>query len=114
MLGQAIVRTAWVIHYQWNKAVYLKYCENKDRPKLHCDGKCYLKKKVAAAETPSDQGAPVLPKGFCNGKDLQVFWETPFQLLLEPAEMSETSGSHLYAALASHPHLYGVFRPPAV
>ena len=24
-----------------------KYCENKDKPELHCNGKCHLKKEIA-------------------------------------------------------------------
>ena len=41
-------------------------CENRARPQLHCDGKCYLRKKLAAAGNPvSSDGSqlPVLKKG---------------------------------------------------
>lgn len=29
-------------------------CENKDRPQLHCDGKCYLAKQLAKASEQAD------------------------------------------------------------
>jgi len=114
MLGQAFVRTAWVVHYQWNKAVYMKHCENKNRPKLHCDGKCQLKKKVQASESDTDKSAPILPEGFRNGKDLQVFWEAPMPLLINGAVQIEKADFHPFTAYCAPAHLFGVFRPPAV
>ena len=32
-------------------------CENRDRPQLHCDGKCYLAKKIADAKKQEEQQA---------------------------------------------------------
>jgi hypothetical protein len=31
-------------------AIAAKYCENKQRPQLHCDGKCFLAKKLQALD----------------------------------------------------------------
>ncbi len=114
MLGQAFVRTAWTIHYEWNKSVYKQHCENKNRPKLHCDGKCQLKKKITASESDTDdKSAPVLPDGFRNGKDLQVFWEAPWQLRVKNIEQPEKADFHPYRAHFAAAHRHGVFRPPA-
>lgn len=30
-------------------------CENRDRPQLHCDGKCYLAKKLKAQQDKQDK-----------------------------------------------------------
>ena len=30
------------------------FCVNKDKPELHCDGKCYLKKKIDTAKNHAD------------------------------------------------------------
>lgn len=39
------------LEYEFNKEYIIKnYCVNKNRPQLHCDGKCYLAKKLKAAE----------------------------------------------------------------
>ena len=39
------------LEYEFNKEFIIKnYCVNKSRPQLHCDGKCYLAKKLKAAE----------------------------------------------------------------
>lgn len=75
ILGQTSIRTAWTLHYQWNRAVYLKNCENRDKPNLHCDGKCYLKKKMAVSEN-SNPKEPQLPQGFREIKDIQLYFES--------------------------------------
>jgi hypothetical protein len=39
------------VYYHINKAyIAQKLCENKDNPKLHCNGHCYLTKQLKAAE----------------------------------------------------------------
>ncbi|HTN46890.1 MAG TPA: hypothetical protein VL098_11130 [Flavipsychrobacter sp.] len=35
-----------VLDYHANKTAYLERCENKARPKMHCNGKCQMKKKL--------------------------------------------------------------------
>jgi hypothetical protein len=42
-----------------NRAYIAKnFCVNKDKPMMHCDGKCYLSKKITAQEK-QDQQSPV-------------------------------------------------------
>lgn len=37
--------------YEWNKQyIAQEFCVNKDKPELHCNGKCYLMKKLKQAE----------------------------------------------------------------
>lgn len=37
--------------YEFNKAYIIEnYCINKNRPQLHCDGKCYLAQKLKTAQ----------------------------------------------------------------
>ncbi len=37
--------------YNLNKTtIAKKYCENKAKPKMHCDGKCHLKKQLKKEE----------------------------------------------------------------
>ena len=41
----------WVMYYAANKeAITRNYCINKARPALHCDGKCYLARKLRATD----------------------------------------------------------------
>jgi len=51
--------TAWF--FANRAAIAAKYCENKARPKLHCDGKCFLAKKLQAldAKQANTENAPL-------------------------------------------------------
>lgn len=112
--AQSFVRTAWTLHYQWNRAVYLKNCENRDKSDMHCDGKCYLKKKIAASEN-SDPKAPQLPAGFSQIKDAQLFFEdTEYMRIVAfaPLEADESLPSFSVHYLPD-PYLAGIFKPPA-
>lgn len=75
ILGQASVRTLLVLHYLLDKSEYLSKCENKSRPNLHCDGKCYLKKQMGDTGDPSK--APRLPEQFRQIRDIQLYFESP-------------------------------------
>lgn len=75
MLGQASVRTVLLLHYQWNRDAYVQRCENVARPELDCQGKCYLKKKMMAAEGRQSDNRQPLPAFFFSWKDLSLFWE---------------------------------------
>ena len=49
-----------LVNYQLNKAeITAKYCVNKDKPVMHCCGKCLLKKKLAEQE--AQQNFPAFP-----------------------------------------------------
>jgi len=49
-----------LVNYQLNKAeITAKYCVNKDKPNMHCCGKCLLKKKLAEQE--AQQNFPAFP-----------------------------------------------------
>lgn len=48
-------------------------CENKDQPKLNCEGKCYLAKRIIAIEeTPAKERKPVTPKNFLEKELLSL------------------------------------------
>jgi hypothetical protein len=49
-----------LVHYEINKKeITEKYCINKDKPEMHCCGKCLLKKKLAQQE--EQQKYPAFP-----------------------------------------------------
>lgn len=46
-----MVQLGIVSWYELNKKyVATKLCENRDKPKMHCNGKCYLKKQLKKTE----------------------------------------------------------------
>ena len=48
---KAMVAPILFLDYELRKDYIIQnFCINKDKPKLHCDGKCYLAKRIAAAD----------------------------------------------------------------
>lgn len=83
-------------------------CENRDKPALHCDGKCYLKKQINASEK-NEAESPVYPKyveiNFIIPQD------NPFVLLSEYLSLSQLP-PYLMVDLPSF--YFDIFHPPAV
>jgi len=51
-----------VIHYVLHKKYYAEVlCENKDKPKMHCNGKCHLKKELKQAQQESENPNNPIP-----------------------------------------------------
>ncbi len=57
-LAQTFNQGLLYLDYMVDKAEYLKQCENKSRPQLHCDGKCLLMKRIREQEQKEQQKAP--------------------------------------------------------
>ena len=78
----AVSQWGTIAYYQANKAYIARVlCENRSKPELHCDGKCFLAKKLKATQDKQDkettervQNMPVLSL-FCN--DLTRFSFAP-------------------------------------
>lgn len=47
---QTFYKAFIVFDYAANTAAYAKNCENKSRPKMHCNGKCQMMKKLKEQE----------------------------------------------------------------
>lgn len=56
LMAQTFNKAIVVSSYYTNTAAYAKNCENKARPKLQCNGKCQLMKKLKEEEK-KDQGS---------------------------------------------------------
>lgn len=65
IFSQNIFKTIVVLDWKINQALITeKYCENKARPMLQCDGKCYLAKQLSKldAEEQSERQKHSLPE----------------------------------------------------
>jgi hypothetical protein len=109
ILLQSFGRELLVLDYTLNKARITElYCVNKARPKLHCNGKCYLAQKLrkaADAERKAPAGPEkvkyeVLPAPPFVLRVPQRWRRTPLRFAAPPRA--------LYACAPSH----GVFHPP--
>ncbi len=74
VVAQAFYNVGVTAYWLANRSeIAATLCINRDKPELHCDGKCYLKKKIAAStqQTPSNEHnipMPDLKKGIELGE----------------------------------------------
>lgn len=61
LLGaQCLIQLGLMASYQLDKEYIVKsLCENRNRPELHCEGKCFLKKRLAEAEKKERQASGI-------------------------------------------------------
>jgi len=58
---QCLSKLGLIAYYNINiEYIISELCENKDKPQLKCNGKCYLKKKLAKANEAEKQSAGIL------------------------------------------------------
>ncbi len=101
-----------IAYYHANKDYIARVlCQNRDKPQLHCDGKCYLAKKLKASQdrqdretTESVRNAPTITL-FCS--DRFSFDFTPVFSLTDRSAPASTYQLQAYSAPLSP-----VFQPP--
>ncbi|MEO8110333.1 MAG: hypothetical protein ABI594_09880 [Ginsengibacter sp.] len=53
---QMVYKAGYIVYWKLDQSILAsKYCENKAKPQLHCNGKCYLQKQLNKADTGSRQ-----------------------------------------------------------
>jgi hypothetical protein len=110
ILSQSASRFALVINYQLNKSSITKsFCENKTKPKLHCNGKCHLAKQLKKQEKNESQSSS-------NSSEKQEF-----QLISETNQTTKIMLEEVALFYVIHNQkcfyskcLLGVFRPPQI
>lgn len=71
LFAQGLVKTYILVSYEVNKAEIARtLCENRNKPKMHCNGKCHLKKQLDEQERREAPAAPNFSENseviFCN------------------------------------------------
>ena len=102
-----------VLDFELRKEYIIKvYCVNKNRPELHCDGKCYLAEKIAQSKERDEKQAmnSFLSQVFA----MEGFSEFPdFSLALILHEFSSEKGNNFfYKTPFSNPPFASFFTPP--
>lgn len=67
---QTFNKVVIVFNYYANTATYAKNCENKTRPKLHCNGRCQMMKRLKQEENKDKQN----PERRIDNKDEVLFF----------------------------------------
>lgn len=102
-----------IAHYQLDKEYIARVlCENRDKPQLHCDGQCYLAKRLKAQQDKQDKETTERVQ---NSPVMQLFCQAALPFQFAPAWQMrlsvEFSDYQLPAYLIP---LMGLFRPPRV
>ena len=71
-------KTAIVVGYYTNTAAFAKNCINKARPKMHCNGKCQMMKKLAQEEKKDQGNTERKPENKNEVISLNSFFNTTF------------------------------------
>jgi hypothetical protein len=57
---QCLIKLGLISYYSLNLSYIIKeLCENRDKPELKCNGKCFLKKKMAQADKAEKQATEI-------------------------------------------------------
>lgn len=106
---QSLVQLGVVCWYELNKDyVSTVLCVNKDKPQMHCNGKCYLKKQLKKTEDRSSKST-----GSKSEKYALVYFivqEFSFELR-QPIRFAQNYISH-YNDFTPHNPIVSIFRPP--
>lgn len=110
---QCTVKLGIVAWYEWNKKyVATELCENKDKPQMHCCGKCYLRKQLNKVDDGNEKN---------TSKNLPAKWEKievspcviPEKIAFSVFNPSEEKIFHSYFRCpAGYDPLSSVFHPP--
>ena len=119
LLGLMLVKV-WVIPLLYldfeirRDYIVANLCENRNRPMLNCNGKCYLAKRLAEAKKQEERQAEsdYLTKLFSSATDLSALYsaninKSEFVLLtLKPVKFNYNT------AFRSFDHIRDIFHPP--
>nr|WP_121271171.1 hypothetical protein [Pedobacter schmidteae] len=105
---QCLAKLGWITVYQLNKTyISTQLCENRNKPELHCNGQCFLKKKLAQAEKNEREAAEGLKQ-----TDFPLFITASFQQKFCEAPIGNKGNTPLfnhYSFIVSHT----IFHPPS-
>jgi len=111
------LKVFYVIDWKMNQDIITeKYCENKDKPMMNCNGKCYLSKQLEKAEQQEqdERNQHPNPKQKIEKSEHQLFVkEIDANLYFNAIEFSEVLGGR-DKTMMSQPHLSQINPPPQV
>jgi len=83
VIAQCSIKLGIVAYYQINKGyITANFCINKAKPKLQCNGKCYLAKKLKKAQENEEKQASLL-----NSFEQNVYMEPLRLITFQPSNV---------------------------
>ncbi len=110
ILLQTFSNSFILVNYQVNKEYISKnLCENKNKPMLHCNGKCHLQKQLAAQDKKDKSPfSQTLKDKF----EVQYFSEYVSPFITSFTD--EVKGNSIYSFSIPTTSLESIFHPPSV
>lgn len=102
------------LDYELRKEFIIKnYCVNKNRPELHCDGKCFLAKKIKAQTDKEEQAA--LQNFIYKLLEINSFESQSTFDFANVVEIKDFSvRNYLFAELSTLDFTSSFFHPPSI
>jgi hypothetical protein len=115
LLGKSFFFFGWEVWYKIDQnRIAQEKCENKARPKLKCNGKCYLAKqlkKLEAEQKKNDSTGKSNP--YSSKAETQFFdWFEPSVITELIVIHQESKANHYYSGRILNPLKTSVFHPP--
>ena len=109
LVVQSTIQLGILGYYQANKEYITRnFCVNKDKPQLHCNGKCHLKKLIKKADREQDQSGSRVN----TEQQVTVFILPAQQQLLHKATEEPVTHKTCYTTSVYTSPLNSVFHPP--
>jgi hypothetical protein len=110
LLTQTFSRSLALADYMVNLEAYKKVCTNKSKPKLQCNGKCQMLKKVNQQEADAEKNttAPTF-----NHFELALSSKSFFPKIHLVSE-ERRSNFYTYQSEIAHDYVRSIFHPPGV
>ncbi|MBS7785700.1 hypothetical protein KIH23_00190 [Flavobacterium sp. CYK-55] len=97
----------YVVNYDYIANVL---CVNKEKPKMHCNGKCHLMKELAKA---AESEKPTTPdKKHTNIESFDWFFDRPLEYSFLNFNQNQGTSYFQYNNLYAHLSVQGIFHPP--
>jgi hypothetical protein len=101
-----------IAYYHVNKDYIASVlCENRAKPELHCDGQCYLAKKLNAQQEQQDKATTERVQ---KTPDFQLFYQAGLQFSFQPVVVTPAINLPDYFRASYSSPLYTLFQPPRV
>jgi hypothetical protein len=110
LMAQTFSRSIAMAAYMVNLEAYKKACINKAKPKLQCNGKCQMLKKVKKQEGDSEASAPILKLNHLE----VVLSSKSFFPSISVVSTNNSSSYFTYTDDYSSDYLGAIFHPPSI
>jgi hypothetical protein len=114
VLNQTFSTVETLVAFQMNREYIAQMlCINRDKPTLHCDGKCVMMQRMQIEVNKASEKGQQLLRNLIE-HDVVLFFENTRILIFEPKTESNPCNNPpiAYLQYKPQPHLRGVFHPP--